>query len=572
MPGWDDGTVAAFKEILDEQRGYFDTAARMAATFGEDAPEAPAALTRALEYLLVRRPDLADPCARVYSPMIEFGGVSRPEHLKDANDATLAAWSESLELFSEFPLIVSRVADLLWLRRHGRPHEYARTAQAAFRELRSYQGLYDVERADCLQRALDLILELKLKDELGSVTSEIVVAAREALDSDDLKPGVAVPLIDRLAALPPADRPAELHQLVADATQIYAGDPFIIEGVLDIRLRLAGTDVDQRRATTQAIIDVWKSAAADASPLVAHRYLEKGLQAARAGGLSEEVEELRLQVQELGRQGQDFGKISTEVEIPKEIVDAFKRQFFEPEDPVSRLERFGSYCPVCDDDDMVEQKVRELMKQAPLGFLVSKVIFNAQNLPIKSIEGPEQHLAQGIIDHDTQSIVVWGLFAVQVLDRLIAETKPQFEDIKQALAGSFFDGPAVSAIARAFDHYAAGRYEEALLLCLPRIEAAVRNTAVELGMVVFIEPSAAKNQTGSYRLLGELLRGLKGSGVDLDRRYLFRLLADPLSLNIRNETLHGLTEEIAKRDAALVLHAVLVLSMWRSARSDSPSD
>ena len=71
---WDEAIVAAFKEILGEGLTYFETSTRMAAVLGGNAPIAPAALSRALEYLPVRRLDLQDPGARVYAPMIEFGG------------------------------------------------------------------------------------------------------------------------------------------------------------------------------------------------------------------------------------------------------------------------------------------------------------------------------------------------------------------------------------------------------------------------------------------------------------------------------------------------------------------
>ena len=236
---------------------------------------------------------------------------------------------------------------------------------------------------------------------------------REALDGDEHAPGISIPLIERLAALPKESRPVELDQLIDSAVQAYSHDPFSLDGVLGIRLRMAGADVDRRRETSRAIVEVWKQAAADADPLVAHRHLERALQVAGAAGLTDEVETLRVCMQELSRQDPGFEKISTAVEIPTALFEAFHAQFFEQEDVVWRLRRFSVYCPMREDEDQVEQKVRELMQRAPLGFLATRILFNSQNLPIKHIEGQDQHLAQGIIDHDTRAIVYWGLSATQ---------------------------------------------------------------------------------------------------------------------------------------------------------------
>lgn len=201
---WDDSTVAAFKAILGERLDYYETATRMGGVLGDNPSEPAFSLVRALLYHLMPRPHLSDPGARVYGPRFEQGGGrSLPEPVGAATEATLVAWADAFELFTEFPLIVARTADLLWLRRHGEaPHRYAQAAQQAMRALWTYSGILDVFRADYLVRALDIVLGGNIKREITPAIGELVVAATQSVQGDESNPGVFLRLIGRLVALP----------------------------------------------------------------------------------------------------------------------------------------------------------------------------------------------------------------------------------------------------------------------------------------------------------------------------------------------------------------------------------
>ncbi|WP_344656590.1 DUF4209 domain-containing protein [Catenulispora subtropica] len=562
---WDESVIESFNAILHEQLDYYETATRMSAALGESPDERAASLIRALLYHPTPRPHLSDPGSRVYAPMIELAdGQSRPERVGEATDATLEAWDEATQIFENFPLIVARLADLLWLRRYGtKNYLYAQKAQKSLRALSAYPNIPDIIRADYLVRALDLAHEAGMKKEIAPTVSDLVAAAKVSLQNPEWVPGVSLRLIERLARLPKRDRPADLDELVQAAVDAYGEDPFILEAILQIRLHLIGPEPELRRATALEIVNRWKKAADGAPTLIAQRHIEQALSIARSEGLSDEVPALRTRLQEISRQEHNFSVFSVDVNIPAERIEAFIAQFTNGDDPQRWLGRFASYCPVQQDRDLVARQVREKMQQAPFQYLTTKILVNAQGLPTKTIVGDEQHFAQAMIDHDTFYIVFWSNLAAEILDRMSATGRMTEQEISTFLSESVFDESQSEGIARSFMHYAAGRYEEAMLCCIPRLEAALRSASMAIGLVVYIEPGAAANQLGSFKGLGDLLRALAGRAPEPQRSYLQLMLAEPLSLNLRNKALHGLMQEVSKQDAALVLHAAAALGQWQ---------
>ena len=130
-------------------------------------------------------------------------------------------------------------------------------------------------------------------------------------------------------------------------------------------------------------------------------------------------------------------------------------------------------------------------------------------------------------------------------------------------SGGLIDALIAEKLADCFEHYWSGRFDEASLLALPRIEAVTRTAARTLGVRTYTEPGAPRTPVGKHAGLGELLSKMKGRLPEGQRRYLHRLLSDPLSLNTRNRLLHGLSIESNAQEAALVLQAVCVLATWR---------
>lgn len=212
---WDDSTVAALKKALDEGLDQYHTAVRMIGLLGPEPQVHAACVVRALQYHPMSRPQLKDPGSRIYAPMVEMDGTSHPEPVGEATDDTLSAWADALELLAVYPLAVSRLADLLWLRRFGpKPYLYAEAAQRALRALWTYPGIAEVYRADCLTRALDITAEAGMKTQAADTVGEVTSAATQVLANAGPMPGPCLRLLTRLASLPTKQRPPELAGLL----------------------------------------------------------------------------------------------------------------------------------------------------------------------------------------------------------------------------------------------------------------------------------------------------------------------------------------------------------------------
>jgi hypothetical protein len=561
---WHEGTIAALKKALDEGLDQYETAARMIALLGPEPHRHAASVVRALQYHPAPRPHLKDPGSRIYAPMFEIGGSCHPEPVGEATEETLSAWADALDLLAAYPLVVARLADLLWLRRFGaKPYVYAQAAQQALRALWAYPSIAEVYRADCLTRALDITAEAGMKEHAVETVGELVSAAKQVLANPEPMPGPSLRLLTRLAALPAKQRPVEMADLLGVAGTAFSADPFSLDAVMQLRLQLAGADPEARRTVATDIVELWEAAAEDAAaPLVAIRHLEQALAVARSVGLREDTQRLLVRLQEISRGDQGLVEFSAEVSVPSEHVEAFIGQFLAGDDPRAWLTRFGSYCPVQDDRDAVAEQVRAAMRESPFYYLATLVKLNVQGLPVKILSGDDARFAQAVIDHDTHGITSWGVFAADILGRIVADSRTTPEAIAGFLTEGIFDELLSDGLVRAFGHFAAGRYEEALLCAVPRLETALRSASMELGLVVYTEPAAARNGLGTFVGLGELLVGLKGRTPDAERTYLTLLLSDPLSLNLRNRALHGLMQQVSKQDAALVLHAAATLALW----------
>lgn len=570
--GWADSTVEAIKAILEQNLSYHETASRIKAVLSEEEQTPELALVKALNYHPMPYPDASDAGSRVYSPMFELAGRIYPERVEDATEVTLQAWADAFELFSAYPLITARAGDLLWLRQFGeKPYTYAQAALAAMRSLWGYPGLEEVYQADNLVRALDLACELKSKTLIVEIAEDMVAAASSSLQGSDWTPGVEMRLIERLVLLPKRQRPAGLENMLAVAVDTYANDPFLFAAALKCQLRLDGDDSEARRATALRIIRSWTSAAETAEPLVAQKHLEQALEIAVAEGVGpEEIDRLRVQLQTKPVRDSDLAVIAVDMGISADLLNQLLEDILAGDTPSQWLIRLGAYCPVQEDRSAVEEFVRTLIQQNAFEFLASTSVLNADGLPTKFLSTDEEKFEFQVKRHDERIMLMWGYFMDVALQQALKhEQRLTAAHLVDFLSRSFFGADLAAGIGRAFDHYAAGRFEEALFCCLPRIEAGIRAAARTLGIVIFTEPGTTRSGVGGYKTLGELLEALTGRVPENHRRYLQLLLANPLSFNLRNRAFHGLMQEVSSTDAALVLHAAMLMGLWRETESSS---
>jgi Domain of unknown function (DUF4209) len=130
---------------------------------------------------------------------------------------------------------------------------------------------------------------------------------------------------------------------------------------------------------------------------------------------------------------------------------------------------------------------------------------------------------------------------------------------------ALIDDAMAERISLALELWWDDRPDESAHVLVPRLEAAVRNLAREIGLPIIREPYGGK--PGGVRPLGELLHQLEGRFPTAGwHAYLLHLLVDPLGLNLRNVVAHGVRARMERSDAALLLHAAAFLRLLQVQR------
>ena len=122
-----------------------------------------------------------------------------------------------------------------------------------------------------------------------------------------------------------------------------------------------------------------------------------------------------------------------------------------------------------------------LVPRAVLGEVYPSVVFKADT--------PERQERLEIAQYRARAAQVWGLVAVTIIDAIFTAHEPAKGDIESAVKTSYLSPDLHERIARAFDLYALGQYDDCVHVLVPRIEAAVRELAAAAGIPVIVPPS-----------------------------------------------------------------------------------
>jgi hypothetical protein len=292
-------------------------------------------------------------------------------------------------------------------------------------------------------------------------------------------------------------------------------------------------------------------------------YLGGALQLATNHGLTDHANRLRLALQEIGEEDLGLETISTTVSVPTADVDAYIESYASDGDWRASLTRFGAHCPVDLDRARAEMEVRQIRQEAPFASLLSRKVFNPGGVHVKTVSTEADRLAYDMTRQECLRITFWGTLAVPILQRIFAlDPAPTAEELEEFFTTEIISPAIAKPVARAFQRYRDGDFEGCLFTLVPRVETIVRELARRLGQVIIREPRGPN--AGGYRPLGDLLWALRGVlEPDAVVVYLWTLFADPIGINMRNDALHGLLEEATQQQAALVLHAVCLLRLFR---------
>ncbi|HUG74376.1 MAG TPA: DUF4209 domain-containing protein, partial [Acidimicrobiia bacterium] len=200
--------------------------------------------------------------------------------------------------------------------------------------------------------------------------------------------------------------------------------------------------------------------------------------------------------------------------------------------------------------------VDEMFREHPLQAIIPRLTLGPENAMIRKAESQEEQREAAVNDYETRILGFHGHLCVEIL----AAIKNRYGPIDSWLDAPMIEPVVAEKILSAVALYEQGQYDAAASVLVPRIERAIRSIARQLGFPV----TGRQHRDGrliEVKSLWPLLENLELVLPEATHRYLKLLLADQTSFNLRNRISHGLMDEAAQTDAALLIHAACHLSV-----------
>ena len=507
-----------------------------------------------------------------FAPAMEFREGVFPPYLDNLPDSeeVLGIWTELAGLVRH-PLVKARVSDLLWcVASGGDRHQHARNAIEAYLSAAAPtdddERLLDTVRG--LGRALELALAINDPELAGRVRDRITRMLQHELQAEDAdsRPGVWMRLFRSLVELDPGERPPELSELLKRAHTLVADRPDVRLSLFQMEERLAAGQRDLvQRVARSAVAMLIMHARRQTNGMARQHWLMEALELARTKGLGARTDRsIRRALQRIDPSSFDWQTHSIPISIPSDEVEEWVELIVGGDGVDAALRRFATAggSPVGDQQE-TEEVVDELAQQFVFKNLVTRVVTDEQGYQIRLAESPEDKRSLDILEHEARSIQLDGLLRELALDRIGERYSTDTETLRQLFRTEMIDEAQADAFARAFEHYWEDRPDEALLVCLPRVEAVLRRWLDAAGGVVYQPPRGLR--PGRVHGLGESLRGLEELAPDEMASWLrfnrIALTEQAPGLNLRNRHVHGLAEQATKQDAAIVLRIVALLRL-----------
>jgi hypothetical protein len=527
---------------------------------GEDDPLR--ALVAGLEYNLIlddeRRGD-----GGPFGPTIEANGQCYPApvgRIEDIVPGIYSLWERAMGL-APMCLVRARFADLLWEARRGdRPHEFAQAAIDSYIEALGEGFGHPVELSEAIRRAVELASSINDGARRAAAIEAAVKLSETAIDASAPMPGVALPLLAMFVADRSDRRPQNLDQLLKAAINRFGDDPWNLESALELQATLV--EPDERESLRARSVEAFRDLAHRSEGLVKYAHLQHAIETAEAYGLSALAEDVRREVEAMTEDEFDLTLVSAEVTLPREEVDQFIEWFVGDDNVESALTRFGGHLPT-GDTAQNREFVERLMAEHPLQFLFTRVQIGPENSLVRQTAGQDEQAERALVEHEVQRASMFSIFAVEILDGIRSRYGPV------AGASAWFNSVLIEAavaakVGRAIELYEGGDFDSSASVLAPRLERVVRRLAGAVGLSVTRSPDR-RGRSGGVKGLGELLSALDGALPEATRRYLKALLVDVGGLNLRNRVGHALDDEIAQRDAALLIQCACHLRLLASA-------
>ena len=305
-------------------------------------------------------------------------------------------------------------------------------------------------------------------------------------------------------------------------------------------------------------------------PLRAEYLLNEAHKFYQQFNMQEESEEVLKEIREIGPEViKSFKPVFHSFEIPESELEEIVQSFIQ-NDEITTLRYIAAY--FTPDPKTLEEQLREQKAQTPLSQMIPKQQYYSDGRKGSTIEDPEDR----IIELMSNNLVFDAHLLNTVLTKVIDHYGIKEDTLTQYFEPNLLLKDRLDFIASGVSFYLQKRYDAAIHLLIPQIEASIRTLYELSGGTVLKE-----NRYGGYNLktLDELLRSNEVKSVLGERisLYLRVLLTDSRAGwgNFRNDVCHGiLTYDRMKSDITdRLIHALLLIQMVRPEETDpKPED
>lgn len=486
-----------------------------------------------------------------FGPMMEFGDHVYPMPLTEIPDEVLEIWERAISA-SPLSTVGARYADLLWERRFGdAPHLSARAAIDLY--LRGLDERFDHPHVlmEMSRRAYELARSLNDPDLATKTLAKMTQLVQWSLDEGE-SPGVALPLLEVLVSQ--RDQIEEITELVDGAIEVYGGNPWHLESALDLKSELVAS-ADERASLHEAQVLAFRDLAHRSEGIARYAHLQRAMEMASLRGLTDLANELHKEIEGIGEDELGLKQIAAEVSIPTDEIDRFISQIVGDDDLQSALIRFGLNLPLRDRQKTLDF-VDEQFQEHPLQAIIPRMTLGPENTMIRKADNEEEQREAAATDYETRILGFHGHLCVEIL----AAIANRYGAIDSWLDAPMIEPVVVEKVVEGIALFQQEKYDAAASVLAPRLERMVRSIAAQLGLPV-TRTSRHDQRLTEVKSLGALLAALKVALPEETTRYLQLLLVEQTSMNLRNRISHGLIDEAAHTEAALLIHAASHLSL-----------
>ena len=474
------------------------------------APDDPLAPTAwAFDYMLFdtsgeQRCVHHDPFGPLWQPAV---GSPYPPPLCEVPARAIYLWGELSE-FVTHPYLRARLNDLLW-ERQWFEHPYLNAHAAIDAYLEFAPGADGIEAADTLTRAFGLARKLNDHKRAALVVEAALQLAEIELGSAEPSPGVVLRLLDVALGRSEGDVRRRVADLLCQAMGVFY-DPWNQEEIIGRQLAVTTGGREQENELQRRWVDLWREQASAASGMKRGFFLERALDHARTYGFRKEAEEIRLEIQEMEFDEGEIQSISGEVELPsEEIENAISRISAADtwEDCLMRLLDLG---PLSGSLQQNRETVRHQAQQFVFQNLFDQRVLGQWNETVFTARSDEDKAEVALTRQERVAIDIASWIAAEALDRFQAtHGNPRKAELEAFFTTPFIERDTAERIAAGVEHYAHRRFDECVMVLLPRIERTFRELLRKTGRPVWREPQPSTNMFGQQQTLWPLLKQLE---------------------------------------------------------------